>query len=104
MKLLLLIALVGAASAFVERAEWEAYKTAHAKSYANPIEEFYRMKVYADNKEFVAKHNAEYAAGKHTFNVALNKFADLTVEEWSATFKGYMALCFATNSLLSAYT
>ena len=44
MKVLLVVFLVGAASAFVERAEWEAFKAKHAKSYANPIEEFYRMK------------------------------------------------------------
>ena len=45
MKVLLVAFLVGAASAFVERAEWEAFKQKHAKSYVNPIEEFYRMKV-----------------------------------------------------------
>jgi len=91
MKFLLIVALVGAASAFVERTEWEAFKATHVKSYANPIEEFYRMKVYADNKAYVAQHMEEFAAGKHTFTVALNKFADLTTEEWTATYKGYVA-------------
>lgn len=46
------------------------------------------LQVYADNKAYVEKHNAEHAAGKHTFTVELNKFADLTTEEWSATYKG----------------
>ena len=45
MKVLLVVLLAGAASAFVERPEWEAFKLKHSKSYANPIEEFYRMKV-----------------------------------------------------------
>ncbi|XP_037092149.1 procathepsin L-like [Pollicipes pollicipes] len=91
MKLLLIVALVGAASAFVERAEWEAFKSTHSKTYSNIIEEFHRMKVYADNKAFVDKHMAEYAEGKHTFTVALNKFADLTSEEFSSMYKGYVA-------------
>ena len=63
-KFLLIAFLVGAASAFVERAEWEAFQQEHAKSYANPIEEFYRVKVYADNKVLVEKHMKEYAEGK----------------------------------------
>ncbi|KAF0291936.1 Cathepsin L [Amphibalanus amphitrite] len=88
MKFLLVALLVGAASAFVDRAEWEAFKQKHAKSYANPIEEFYRMKVYADNKVLVDKHMKEYAEGKHTYTVALNKFADFTTEEFSRIFKG----------------
>jgi len=91
MRTLLLALLVGAATSFVERSEWESYKQEHAKSYANPIEEFYRMKVYADNKAYVEKHMKEHAEGKHSFTVALNKFADLTTEEWTATYKGYVA-------------
>jgi len=88
MRALVLVLLVGAATSFVEKNEWAAFKDKHGKSYVNPIEEFYRMKVYADNKAYVEKHNAEHAAGKHTFDLALNKFADLTTEEWSATYKG----------------
>ena len=44
--------------------------------------------VYADNKEYVDQHMKEYAEGKHTFTVALNKVADLTTEEWNSMYKG----------------
>ena len=44
--------------------------------------------MYADNKAYVAQHMKEHAEGKHTFTVALNKFADMTTEEFSSTFKG----------------
>ena len=44
--------------------------------------------VYADNKVLVEKHMKEYAEGKHTFTLALNKFADLTSEEFARGFKG----------------
>ncbi|KAF0290772.1 Cathepsin L [Amphibalanus amphitrite] len=88
MRAAVLVLLVGAASSFVEQSEWNNFKLKHAKSYANPIEEFYRMKVYADNKAYIEQHMKEHAEGKHTFTVALNKFADLTTEEWSRQYKG----------------
>ena len=44
--------------------------------------------VYANNKAYVARHMKEHAAGKHTFTVALNKFADLTRQEFSSMFNG----------------
>merc|ERR1712212_836861 len=88
MRAILFALFLGAAASFVEQNEWAAYKQKHGKVYSNIMEEFYRMKVYSDNKVFVEKHNAEHAEGKHTYTVALNKFADLTTEEWSATYKG----------------
>ena len=44
--------------------------------------------MYADNKAKVEQHMKEYAEGKHTFTLALNKFADLTSEEFARGFKG----------------
>ena len=46
------------------------------------------MKVYADNKALVTRHNAEHAAGKQSFTMALNKFADMTEDEVNALYKG----------------
>ena len=46
------------------------------------------FQVYADNKVLVEKHMKEYAEGKHTFTLALNKFADFTSKEFSRLFKG----------------
>ena len=88
MKLLLFTALLGAATAFVDRAEWNDFKATHGKSYRNGIEELYRMQVYADNKALVTRHNAEHAAGKQTFTMALNRFADMTEEEVNTLYKG----------------
>ncbi|KAF0286763.1 Digestive cysteine proteinase 2 [Amphibalanus amphitrite] len=88
MKLLVLVTLLGAAAAFVDRDEWNNYKIAFGKKYRNAIEELHRMRVYADNKAFVARHNAEFAAGRQTFTVALNRFADMTEDEVNALYKG----------------
>ena len=88
MRLLLLAALLGAAAAFVDRGEWNDFKAKHGKAYRNVMEEMYRMSVYADNKAFVEQHNAEFAAGRKSFTVALNRMADLTNEEINQMYKG----------------
>ena len=43
------------------------------------------MRAFSENLDKIAKHNKEAAEGKHTFTLAINKFADLTEEEWRAT-------------------
>ncbi|KAF0310041.1 Digestive cysteine proteinase 3 [Amphibalanus amphitrite] len=72
-------------------AEWDGYKAAHGKRYGSLQEELRRMRVYADSKAFVARHNAEFAAGRQTFTVALNRFADLTRDEVNALYSGLRA-------------
>jgi len=60
-------------------------KQANGKSYGTNSEEEYRMKVYNDNYNIVAAHNA----GDETFKLKLNKFADLTNVEFAAQYTGY---------------
>ena len=38
--------------------------------------------MFTSNLEYITKHNEEAAKGIHTFTLAVNKFADLTNEEW----------------------
>merc|ERR1712141_576360 len=47
-----------------------------------PYENILIMKAFADNLDKIAKHNKEAAEGKHTYTLGVNKFADLTEEEW----------------------
>lgn len=35
------------------------------------------MKVFLENREKVAEHNARFAKGEETFTLAMNKFGDL---------------------------
>jgi len=65
-------------SAFVE---WMAK---YGKSYA-PEEFFHRFEVFKTNYDFVEAHNS----GDHTWQVELNKFADLTSAEFKLTYTGY---------------
>jgi hypothetical protein len=54
------------------------------KSYA-PEEFFYKYGVFKTNYDFVQAHNA----ANHTWEVELNKFADLTSAEFKILFNGY---------------
>ena len=41
--------------------------------------------------KFIENHNAEHALGLHTFTVGINRFADLTNEEFVEQFTGIIA-------------
>ena len=54
----------------------------HGKTYDSEEEKELRMRIFADNHAFVARHNAEYEKGEHTHFVGLNHLADLTKDEF----------------------
>ena len=43
------------------------------------------MTIFKDNLEYINKHNEEAAQGKHTFQLGVTKFADISHEEWVAS-------------------
>merc|ERR1712116_75043 len=47
------------------------------------------MKVFLENREKVAQHNARFAKGEETFTLAMNKFGDLLTHEFAALYNGY---------------
>ncbi|KAF4518363.1 hypothetical protein B566_EDAN007090 [Ephemera danica] len=69
--------------------EWEAYKIEHGKKYDSDLEDKFRLKVFMNNKQRVAKHNAKYESGHVTFKLRLNKFADLLSHEFQQHVNGY---------------
>ena len=42
------------------------------------------MRVWAENKAFIIAHNARFKAGLETYDLELNMFGDLTLEEFTA--------------------
>ena len=48
-----------------------------------------RRIVWEQNLRFVQKHNIEYTEGKHSFTLAMNKFADMTPNEFALVYSGY---------------
>jgi cathepsin L len=86
-----LVACASAASVFDTTLDthWANYKIAHGKYYGN--EETLRRLIWEANMRFVNEHNAEFENGLHTFKVAMNKFGDMTSEEFGAMYNGYNA-------------
>lgn len=61
----------------------------YGKNYRIETEEKTRMEIFLNNKHEVEKHNKKHANGLVTFKMGLNKYSDLTPEEFSAQMKGF---------------
>merc|ERR1712071_573653 len=91
LSVILALAVTLSSAVSVEQAlhqEWELFKSTHGKSYSESENEF-RMRVFFDNRDKVAAHNALFAKGEVTFTLAMNKFGDLLSQEFAALFNGY---------------
>ncbi|XP_017489962.1 PREDICTED: cathepsin L1-like [Rhagoletis zephyria] len=90
---LALATLATATNEFFSEKELEThfslFKTEFGRNYSNSEEETYRKGVFADNLEFILKHNREYQAGLKSFSVGVNNFADMTNAEFRAHFNGF---------------
>lgn len=80
--LIVLVAIVAAASAVRLSASevaghWHGFKATHGKVYASPVEEKFRMKIFADNLQRVNAHNARFDQGLETFKVGVNEYSDM---------------------------
>jgi len=90
MKLFLIVAIFALAScattANLEEFSnlWTSWKSLHQKTYATQEEEANRFVVFVDNYHRVIKFNSE----NETPKLALNKFADLTKQEFKAQMTG----------------
>lgn len=63
---------------------YEAWVIKHKRSTNDSEETEKRFQIFKDNLRFIDEHNA----GNHSFKLGLNNFADLTNEEYRATFLG----------------
>jgi cathepsin L len=94
MKLIILAVLVACASAAsifdaTLDSHWVNYKIVHQKSYGS--EEIVRRLIWEANLKYINQHNEEAAAGEHTFTVAMNKYGDMTSEEFGAMYNRFNA-------------
>lgn len=88
--LVMVAALAQAAKIELEfQKEWEAYKTEHKKAYETSGEDMARYYIWKSNLDVVTRHNSEADKGIHTYWLAMNKFADMTVDEFAAIYNGY---------------
>ncbi|CAH1392193.1 unnamed protein product [Nezara viridula] len=80
--------------------QWKSFKAEHKKKYASAYEENLRMSIFRENIKEIEEHNAKYAKGEVAYSLKINKFGDLSPEEFSAKFNGYQKNSPTTNSNL----
>ncbi|XP_015790859.1 cathepsin L1 [Tetranychus urticae] len=71
--------------------EWEAFKSMYGKQYSNETEEYFRMKIFMENKRKIARHNIRAANGFHTYHLTMNHFGDLLHHEFVKLMNGFKA-------------
>jgi len=76
--LTLTLFLASSALSLDTRSEFESFKKAHGKVYANLQEEAIRFKHFQDNLAKIEKHNSE----GHSWRMGVTKFADMSKEEF----------------------
>lgn len=88
---LLLVVVSAATTTYrdVLNEEWNEFKEAHNKSYKDKTEDNYRFKVFMENKLKIARHNRRQANGLHSFTLGLNKYADMTPQEFKRVLNGF---------------
>merc|ERR1711872_229618 len=67
---------------------WELFKAVHKKVYTSEAEESLRQKIFNQNVDMIEEHNQKYEAGKETFKLGINRFADMLQSEIGALMKG----------------
>ncbi|XP_051852934.1 procathepsin L-like [Antechinus flavipes] len=69
-------------------AQWYQWKAKHRRTYeAN--EDDWRRATWEKNLRRIEMHNLEYSAGKHSFQMEMNKFGDMTNEEFRQVMNGF---------------
>jgi len=82
MKILLVVfALVALAVASELDDQWDQFKAQHDKYYT-PKYELLRKRIFAENVNYINKHNVEAQHGLHSYVLGVNQFADLTNKEF----------------------
>jgi len=105
MRFLILAAIIVCASAASLSQEpldnaWSEFKVQHGKKYNSKNEELSRRAIWEKNMQFIQTHNLQYALGKKTFTVGMNKFGDLTNKEFVSMANGFNK----TRSMLKSNT
>ncbi|XP_074597360.1 crustapain-like [Brevipalpus obovatus] len=89
MNFVLLFAVLTTVLAVPQDHEWTKFKVQFGKKYATAEEEAQRHSIFVQNMEKVKQHNERAENGEVSYTLGMNKFADLTFEEFSKTHLGY---------------
>ena len=70
--------------------EWNLWKIMYERVYESATEEKFRMKIYMENKAYIARHNHRAHRGMHSYFLKMNHFGDHLHHE----FKQKMGGCY----------
>ena len=70
--------------------EWNLWKAEFERVYESATEEKFRMKIYMENKAYIARHNHRAHRGMHSYFLKMNHFGDHLHHE----FKQKMGGCY----------
>jgi len=85
MKFLGVASALGLAASATVNQDWISFKARFGKNYANAAEESRRFAIFKENAAFIARHNQDHVAGKESYTVGVNQFADLTNAEFRSS-------------------
>ncbi|XP_043830903.1 procathepsin L-like [Dromiciops gliroides] len=77
-------------------AKWHQWKAQHRRTY-EADEDSWRRATWEKNLRKIEMHNLEYSAGKHSFQMEMNKFGDMTNEEFRQMMNGFRQNRFETK-------
>ncbi|ESO99666.1 hypothetical protein LOTGIDRAFT_141753 [Lottia gigantea] len=69
--------------------EWEQFKTKFNKNYDD--DEVQRRLTWEDNFDFINEHNRQFSDNEVTYQVAMNEFGDMDLEEFISTMTGLLS-------------
>uniref|UniRef100_A0A1B6CPV5 Cathepsin L n=1 Tax=Clastoptera arizonana TaxID=38151 RepID=A0A1B6CPV5_9HEMI len=69
--------------------EWSTFKLQHSKSYDSEMEDKFRLKIFMDNRNKIAKHNAKYEKKLVSYSLKINHFGDMLHHEFISTMNGF---------------
>lgn len=77
------------------RVRHEQWMAEYGRTYKDDAEKEYRLKIFEETVKLVESHNS---GGNSTYELAVNEFADLTMEEFIATYAGELDIDPPTDS------
>ncbi|CAF1384098.1 unnamed protein product [Adineta steineri] len=69
--------------------QWALFKRVHEKQYYSIEEETARRTIWEANLAKIQKHNVEADLGIHTYTLGMNRFGDMTNEEFRKQMNGF---------------